>query len=119
MTIGKKLKELRETRGYNKSEVAKLLKMPYTTYNNYETDVNDVGSELLKMFSEFYSVSTDFILSVKEDAAVYNAEADPLVKELHTNPELRTLMDASQNLDKEAIDEVTAIVKRIQEQNKE
>ena len=67
MSIGQRLKELREAAGYNKKELADKLEMPYTTYNNYETDMRDVGSETLKKLSKFYNVSIDYILENQTD----------------------------------------------------
>jgi transcriptional regulator with XRE-family HTH domain len=49
---------------------------------------------------------------------LYSEEIDPLVNELHANPELRTLLDATSSLDKEAIEEITAIARRIQSESK-
>ena len=36
--------------------------MPYTTYNNYETDARDPGSDTLREISKFYHVSIDYLL---------------------------------------------------------
>jgi len=62
MSIGNKLKELREKAGLNKKEVAEKLDMPYTTYNNYETDAREPGSNTLKMLAALYGVTVDYIL---------------------------------------------------------
>ena len=39
-----------------------MLSMPYTTYNNYETDAREPGSETLRKLSKLYSVSIDYLL---------------------------------------------------------
>lgn len=72
MSIGERLKELRLRAGYNKKEIAQFLDMPYTTYNNYETDARDVGSETLRKISKFYNVSIDYLL---ENPTVYTIAA--------------------------------------------
>lgn len=66
MSIGLRLKELREKSGYNKKEVAEKLGMPYTTYNNYETDAREPGSDTLRKISQLYSVSIDYLLENEE-----------------------------------------------------
>ena len=62
MSIGERLKNLRMQAGYNKRQVADMLSMPYTTYNNYETDAREPGSETLRKLSKLYSVSIDYLL---------------------------------------------------------
>lgn len=62
MSIGERLKDLRTKAGYNKRQVAAMLSMPYTTYNNYETDAREPGSETLRKLSKLYSVSIDYLL---------------------------------------------------------
>jgi transcriptional regulator with XRE-family HTH domain len=121
MDIKERLIYLREKRGYKKAEVARLLKLPYTTYNNYERGDCGIGSELLRDLSVLYGVTTDYILGLEDDSAeepLYSAKIDPLVNELYANPELRTLLDATSSLDKEAIEEITAIAKRIQNESR-
>ncbi|MDR1954315.1 MAG: helix-turn-helix domain-containing protein [Clostridiales Family XIII bacterium] len=76
MTIGNRLKELRIEKNYKKSDIASALKLPYTTYNNYETDTNDVNSEMLRVFAAYYGVTTDYLLGIdKTDMHNANSEA--------------------------------------------
>lgn len=62
MSTGKILKDLRTKSGLNKQQVADRLGMPYTTYNNYETDARQVGSDTLKKLSKMYDVTIDYLL---------------------------------------------------------
>lgn len=57
-----KLKSLRESRGLNMRETAKLLKIPYTTYVNYEKGQREPTSEMLIEFADFFDVTTDYLL---------------------------------------------------------
>lgn len=56
------MKDLRVKAGLNKQQVAGRLGMPYTTYNNYETDARQVGSDTLKKLSKMYDVTIDYLL---------------------------------------------------------
>ena len=99
MSIGEKLKELRESRGLNKREIAEKLEMPYTTYNNYETDARDVGSETLRKIARFYGVTIDYILE--------NEQPDDLTEyldELRYRPEMRMLFSISKKATKEQVE---------------
>lgn len=66
MSIGKQLRQLRESKGLNKKELTLNLDIPYSTYNNWETDAREPNSKYLKLFSEYYDVSIDYILGIQE-----------------------------------------------------
>lgn len=76
MSTGKILKELREKAGLNKQQVADKLEMPYTTYNNYETDARQVGSETLKKLSKLYDVTIDYLLENDNEIQTIAAHHD-------------------------------------------
>lgn len=56
------LKHLREARGLNMRETAKLLGIPYTTYVNYEKGSREPTSEMLIALADFFGVTTDYLL---------------------------------------------------------
>ena len=57
-----RLKDLRESRGINMKEAAKLLNMPYTTYVNYEKGLREPTSEVLIQMADFYGVTIDYLM---------------------------------------------------------
>jgi len=57
-----RIKELREARGLNMKEAARLLNMPYTTYVNYEKGLREPTSEVLIQIANFYDASIDYII---------------------------------------------------------
>jgi len=57
-----RIKELREARGLNMREAARLLNMPYTTYVNYEKGFREPTSEVLIQLADFYETSVDYIV---------------------------------------------------------
>ena len=60
--IGKRIKSLRESKGYNMRQMASALNMPYTTYVNYEKGAREPGSEQLVLIARYFGVSTDYIV---------------------------------------------------------
>ena len=62
--IPERLKLLRENKNLSKTELAKQLDMPYTTYVNYESGSREPGSDFLIKISKFYNVSIDYIMGV-------------------------------------------------------
>ncbi|MEG0898452.1 MAG: helix-turn-helix transcriptional regulator [Oscillospiraceae bacterium] len=65
-----KLKALRFSRGLNKVQMAKLLNLPYTTYNNYETGTREPNSDVLKLISKEFLVTIDFLLENEKEPIV-------------------------------------------------
>ena len=62
MTIGSNLKALRKRKKLSQEEVAKALNLFRSTYSGYENGVAQPNLENLLNLSDFYQVSTDFLL---------------------------------------------------------
>lgn len=56
------LKSLREEKGLNMKELAKLLNIPYTTYVGYEKGQRDPSSDVLIKIADFYNTTVDYVL---------------------------------------------------------
>lgn len=56
------IKELREDRDLKQSDVAKILGIVQQTYSNYETGQCDLPVRHLITLSEYYHVSSDYLL---------------------------------------------------------
>ena len=57
-----KIRDLREDRDLNQTQVAEMLGMSQTGYSKYETGENDVPTDVLIKLADFYGVSIDFLL---------------------------------------------------------
>lgn len=57
-----RIKELRETKGLNMKEAARVLNMPYTTYVNYEKGLREPTSEVLIQLADFYETTVDYLV---------------------------------------------------------
>lgn len=57
-----RIKDLREAKGINMREAAKLLNLPYTTYVGYEKGQREPSSEVLIQLANFYGVSIDYLV---------------------------------------------------------
>ena len=57
-----RLKDLREDRDMNQTDIAKLLFTSQTVYSRYERGALTIPVEHLILLADFYNVSTDYIL---------------------------------------------------------
>ena len=57
-----RLRDLREDRDMNQTEIAKLLFTSQTVYSRYERGALTIPVEHLLILAAFYGVSTDYIL---------------------------------------------------------
>ena len=67
----RRIRELREDKDLNQTQVAKVLSMSQTGYSKYETGENDVPTAVLISLSKFYNVSIDYILGLTDQKERY------------------------------------------------
>lgn len=67
-----RLRSLREKTGLSQGEAAKKMGIVRTTYSNYEAGNREPDNETLKKFSEFFKVSTDYLLGNDERKRTMN-----------------------------------------------
>lgn len=86
-----RIKELRENKGISMKEAARLLKLPYTTYVNYEKGLREPTSEVLILLANFYDTTVDYIVGRN----VYDISADHVLPTPPANiipmPEMRKI----------------------------
>ena len=57
-----RLRDLREDKDLNQTQIAKELGMSQTGYSKYETGENDIPTAILIKLANFYNVSIDYLL---------------------------------------------------------
>ena len=57
-----RIRDLREDRELNQTQVAKMLGMSQTGYSKYETGENDIPTTVLIKLANFYNTSIDYLL---------------------------------------------------------
>ncbi len=67
----KRIRDLREDRDLNQTEVAKMLGMSQTGYSKYETGENDIPTTVLIKLANFYDTSIDYLLGVTSNPKRY------------------------------------------------
>ena len=57
-----RIRDLREDRDMNQTQIAKMLGMSQTGYSKYETGENDIPTAILIKLARFYDTSIDYLL---------------------------------------------------------
>ena len=63
----KRIRNLREDKDLNQTQVANMLGMSQTGYSKYETGENDIPSRILIRLADFYDTSIDYLLERTDD----------------------------------------------------
>ena len=58
----RRIRDLREDKDMNQTQIAKMLGMSQTGYSKYETGENDIPTQVLIKLAIFYNTSIDYIL---------------------------------------------------------
>ena len=58
----RRIRDLREDRDWNQTQVAKMLGMSQTGYSKYETGENDIPTQVLIQLARIYGTSIDYLL---------------------------------------------------------
>ena len=69
-----RIRDLREDRDLNQTQVAKMLNMSQTGYSKYETGENDIPTEILIKLAEFYNTSIDYLLNQTDNPVRYESK---------------------------------------------
>jgi len=72
MSIGERLRYLRESIGLSQGDLAKTLNIARTTYSGYENDIREPDFHFIIKIADFYNVTLDFLFGrqLKEEQIV-------------------------------------------------
>ena len=57
-----RIRDMREDRDLNQTQIAKMLGMSQTGYSKYETGENDIPTAILIKLARYYNTSLDYLL---------------------------------------------------------
>ncbi len=66
-----RVRDLREDRDMNQTEVARLLGMSQTGYSKYETGENDIPTAILIKLAKLYNTGIDYLLGETDNPKRY------------------------------------------------
>lgn len=71
-----RLRDLRQDKDMLQKDISKILEMSQTGYSQYETETNDIPTEILKKLAIFYNTSIDYILCLTNEKKPYPRKKD-------------------------------------------
>lgn len=66
-----RIRDLREDKDMNQTQIAKMLDMSQTGYSKYETGENDIPTAILIKLARFYNTSIDYLLGETDNPKRY------------------------------------------------
>ena len=106
-----RIKMLREEKQMNMREVADALKIPYTTYVNYEKELREPNSEMLISLANYFEVSIDYLIGRSDSRknnllnneleSNFNIKEKKLVDSYLSHPEMQSAVDKLLGIDTE------------------
>ncbi len=67
----RRIRDLREDKDLNQTQIAKMLGMSQTGYSKYETGENDIPTSILIKLAKFYDTSIDYLLEQTNEKKRY------------------------------------------------
>ncbi|GGH86821.1 transcriptional regulator with XRE-family HTH domain [Pullulanibacillus pueri] len=111
MTVGERLKHLRNKVGLSQEALSDQLGIKRATYAKYETDVNQADYDMLQTFAQFFDVSIDYILS--GHTYLQDKNVDQRLLEIITDPEIQTAFNEIPGSPEEVKKEILDILRYI------
>lgn len=75
MSLGEKIKALRESQKLNREELAKKLNISYWALSKYETNEREPDYKTLVLIADYFKVSTDYLLGRVAEPGLYVDDA--------------------------------------------
>ena len=66
-----RIRDLRDDKDLNQTQIATMLNMSQTGYSKYETGENDIPTNVLIKLAEFYNTSIDYMLGLTDNPTPY------------------------------------------------
>jgi transcriptional regulator with XRE-family HTH domain len=107
------LTELRERKGWSKTTVAKKLNIKtVSTYANWEYGTREPDKDMLAKIAELYNVTTDYLITGKEDPIKKQAE------QAYNDPDFQYAMRSLNGMDQESKEEVLNFIEYVMQKQK-
>ncbi len=111
--FGKRLRILRDRKGFNQEQIAKAIGISRASYSHYETNRVEPDLEIIRLLSEFHNVSTDYLLGKTDQPQVIESdEKAALIEEMARRyPDADIMFDNLAGMTVEQLKEVDRFIR--------
>ena len=120
MSFGTVLQRLRREKHLTQEELGKAIGVSRSTVGMYEQGKREPDFETEEKIADFFNVTLNYLRDdvIPGKRPYYlDPETAQIAQEIHDDPELRMLLDASRGLPKRDIQMVTDMARRMKETN--
>ena len=103
MSMGTRIKDLRKGKKLSQTELAEILEIHLNTMSKIESDKSDISGEELKKLSDFFNVSTDYLLTGKEGTSEINEEEREVLEIMRRDMDFSEAVRKAASFKKKAI----------------
>jgi transcriptional regulator with XRE-family HTH domain len=103
MTIGNRIKDLRKQKKLNQTELGEIIGVSLNTLYSIETGKSDISSEALLKLSDFFEVSTDYLLKGIETERTISESEQEILEVLRADKAMRNAIMEVAKVKKKAI----------------
>ena len=118
MTIGNRIKSLRESKNMNQSETVNAINAKYGTkingamWSKWENDRDTPSLDNLRIISKYFNATLDYLSGrTDESHEEIPTEKNALLDYFHKNPDLKILFSITEDLSEEKIKYLIALAK--------
>lgn len=119
MTVGKRIKDLREKRGLSQVDLADKVSVSKQTLYKYENDIiTNIPSDKIEAIAQVLNTSPAYLMGwdagdSAENEYYTNPETAKLAQELFETPGMRILFDAARDSDPKDLQMAADLLKRL------
>lgn len=121
MSLGKRIKLLREEKGIRQEDIGKLFCVSKSAVSQWENDIRTPDMNIVIKLADYFNVSTDYLLGRTDDPSpkgdirqhVNDDDALEYLDELHKRPEMKTLFQVGRKATKEDIETAITIMEAL------
>jgi len=128
MSLGHRLKQLREEKGLTQEELGKVINVSKPSISRYEAGTNEPNTETLKQLAIYFYVSLDYLMGLTDIRNLYTStdkisnalEDDKELSEfwnvLKEREDLKLLFKQTKDLAPKDINQIMRIIKAIEDE---
>lgn len=121
MITYERYEEIRNSKGLKNADVARLAKIPPSTFTDWKQGKSTPKYEKMSRIAEILGVTVEYMEtdanSSKDTKYYLNEETAKLAQELFDNPDMRILFDAARDSKPEDLQRAADLLKRFKETN--